>query len=421
MWRGPVATILAAVLCCACGRGAEEPGRVIRVWSHQGQEAENEAMREIVAAFNRAHADRKWRVEIDFFPDYQYTEKVSIAAAARDLPDAMDLDGPTVAQFVEAGLLEPLDRWFPEAEQRDFLDTIIEQGTIDGQLYALGAFDSALVLYYDKKMLARAAVSPPPYAQSWRWEEFLAACRRLKAAGIDPVSMHMNESADEWYTYAFSPLIWSAGGRLIAKDGVQVEGVLNAPVNVRALERWRRVFEENLAALNPVDPNRFGNGKTAMDWSGHWMYRAHRERKGEALGIMPVPRMGETAATGSGTWCWAITTQSRSPDRAAVWIRWVTSVEHGIRPMMRASAAVPARKSTFDVYPRYRKEPYPLFQRLLETSGRPRPRTPFYSALTQHFAAALRDIAHGADVEERLNKAAAHIQRVVDRRRGEGA
>ena len=182
---------------------------MIRVWSHQGQEAENRAMRGIAKAFNAAHAKQGVRVDLSFFPDFQYTEKLSIAAAARDLPDAFDLDGPLVARLVDAGLLAPLDGWFDRATLADFLPTLIQQGTVHGRLYALGAFDSAVVLYYDRALLARAGVTPPPDGEGWTWDEFMAACGKLQAAGIRPLAMHMDESADEWFTYAFSPVIWS--------------------------------------------------------------------------------------------------------------------------------------------------------------------------------------------------------------------
>ena len=83
--------------------------QVLRVWSHQGQEAEHKALLAIVQSFNDAHATEGLRVEVSFFPDFQYTEKLSIAAAADDMPDAFELDGPLVARFVEAGWLAPLD------------------------------------------------------------------------------------------------------------------------------------------------------------------------------------------------------------------------------------------------------------------------------------------------------------------------
>ncbi len=110
---------------------------LIRVWSHQGQEAENRAMRAIADAFNEAHADQQLKVQLTFFPDHQYTEKISIAAAANDLPDALGIDGPTLAQFVDAGLLAPLDPYFDDEELADFLPTIVAQGTINDTLYAV--------------------------------------------------------------------------------------------------------------------------------------------------------------------------------------------------------------------------------------------------------------------------------------------
>lgn len=405
----------AAALALLAGCGGSAPAGAVRVWCHQGQEAENRAMRAIVDGFNEARAGDGVRVEIEFFPDYQYMEKLLAAAAAGDMPDALDIDGPTVAQLVDAGLLMPIDRWIGPEDRGDFLPTIIEQGTIDGRLYALGAFDSALVLYYDRTMLHAAGVGLPDGESGWTWEEFLDACRALRAAGMDPVALHMGETADEWFTYGFSPLIWSAGGELISADG-RVDGVLNSDTNVAVLSAWRRLFEEDLASTSPVDPDPFGSGKTAMDWSGHWMARRHEAAKGEALGVMPLPRFGPHPAAACGSWCWGISSSARDPDAAAAWLRWATDAATGIVPIVRANGAVPARARAFDAVPEFGKEPYSTFRRLLETSGHPRPRTVHYAALSQHVAAALRDIARGADVRATLDKAAASLQAIVDRR-----
>ncbi|HWA85431.1 MAG TPA: sugar ABC transporter substrate-binding protein, partial [Opitutus sp.] len=84
--------------------------------------------------------------------------------------------------------------------------------------------------------------------------------------------------------------------------------------------------------------------------------------------------------------------------------------------IVRANGAVPARRSAFASFPEYRHPPYSVFRDELEHFARPRPRTPYYATLTQRFAAALRDIAHGADVETRLRTAGAEVQAVIDRR-----
>ena len=397
-----------------CSRPQEEG--LIRVWSHQGQEAENVAMREIAAAFNQAHAGEGIRVSIDFFPDYQYTERIAIAAAAGDLPDVFALDGPTVAQFVDAGVLTSIEPYFEPDELADFLDTILNQGTIDGTLYALGAFDSAMVIYYDKDQFAQAGVHPPEFGQAWTWDEFVNACSQLQAAGFLPISLHMDVTADEWYTYAFSPLIWSAGGRLIDTDANQVDGVLNAPDNVAAITRWQTLFEAGYAARSPVNPDPFGSGESAMDWNGHWMARSHLAALGDRLGVMPLPRTGPVAASPSGSWCWAISAYSDRPEKAALWLRWVTDSVTGIQPIVAAGGAIPARYSAFPLFPEYEADPFRLFKAQLTESGRSRPQTPYYGNLTQHFAAALRDIAQGADAQARLDDAAKAVQRIIDRR-----
>lgn len=388
----------------------------LRVWSHQGQEAENHAVREIAEAFNAAHRDRGWTVELSFFPDFQYTEKLAVAAAARDLPDVFDLDGPLVARFADVGLLKPLDEFLSDAERADFLPTILAQGTVDGRLYALGSFDSALVLYYDRELLARAGVTPPVEGQGWSWDEFVKACEKLKTAGIEPVALHMNESADEWFTYAFSPVVWSAGGRLIAQDIARVRGELTSEAAVRGVRAWQELFARGFAATDPVEPDPFGQGRVAMDWSGHWMARGHLATKGDRLGVMPLPSLG-TPAAACGSWCWAISAETKQQEAAVAWLRWVTEAETGVVPLVRANGAVPARRAAFAHFPEYEQMPYALFRAQLETSARPRPRTPFYATLTHQFAAALRDISRGADVESRLRKAEEAVQRVIDRKR----
>lgn len=411
-----VVMFLGVTLGSGCSRTPANDLSVIRVWCHQGQEAENRAMKAIAAAFNAAHAGRGVRVDLTFFPDFQYTEKIAIAAAANDLPDAFDLDGPLVARYVNANLLLPLNAWFSAADREDFLPTILEQGTIDGQLYALGGFESAVVLYYDRDLFQQAGVEPPLPGSAWTWTEFLAACARLKQHGIEPVALHMDESADEWYTYAFSPVIWSGGGELISPDGTTIGGVLASSQNVQSLTAWQQLFSLGYAATDPVDPDPFGNGKVAMDWTGHWMAPSHVQRKGDRLGAMPLPRVGTESVAPCGSWCWGLSRESRHPELAILWLKWVTDLHHGVTPIVRANGAVPARRSAFALFPQYQETPYNVFRQQLEETARPRPRTPFYATVTQRFAAALRDIARGAPVEARLQSAEREIQRVIERR-----
>ena len=185
-----------------------------------------------------------------------------------------------------------------------------------------------------------------------------------------------------------------------------------------ALEQWQRVFTQGYAATDPVNPDPFGSGAVAMDWSGHWMARSHLEKKGDRLGAMPLPRIGDQPAAPCGSWCWGISAQSDNQEAAAEWLQWVTDPQTGVEPIVRANGAVPARRSAFAAFPAYQEYPYKLFREQLERFARPRPHTPFYSTLTQRFAAALRDIARGAHPAARLQQAETEVQKVIERRTG---
>lgn len=415
---------LAAFLLTACDRSApSDSARVVTIWSHQGQPAEHEAMQQIIAAFNAAHADENLRAEIQFFPDRQYADKVSIAALSNNLPDVLDIDGPYVGPWAAEGLLAPLDRYITPEMRADLLPSLIEQGSYDGQVYALGAFESALVVYYDCDLLKRVGIEPPRTMDNvWTWDEFVAALEAVRPHVATPLSLHMDDQSDEWFTYAFAPLIWSGGGQLIDTQNHQVVGVLDSPQNVATLTRWQKLFTTGLAEATSTNPDPFSAGLVAFDWTGHWMLPKFEAATDLNFCVMPLPKMGVEPVAPSGSWCWGLSTQAQ--DKSAAWelISWLINPEQGVTPIVKANGAVPGRRSAFKNFPQYEEMPRVLMRKQLESASRARPRTPVYLTLTSEFARALRDIAGGADVKPALTAAAEKTQRALDRhpsRRGD--
>jgi len=413
------AGVMAAMLVGGpgCRRAQLETGarRVVTVWAHHGQPAERQAMERIIAAFNEAHRTEGLRASIEFFPDRQYADKVSIASATRRLPDVLEIDGPWVGPWAADGLLRPLDPFVTGELRADFLPSILAQGTFDETLYALGAFDSALVVYFNRDLTEKAGLHPPEFvADAWEWQTFVEALRRVRPHAAVPLSLHMDEQGTEWFTYAFSPLIWSNGGALIDTARNQVAGVLDGPNNVEAISRWQALFSEGLAEATTTNPNPFAAGLAAFDWTGHWMLPTF-EAAGIRFGAMPLPRMGRQSAAASGSWCWGLSRECRNPDDAWKVVAWLVDPKHGVEPIVRANGAVPARRSAFAWFPEYEQMPRRLFREQLETAAHPRPRTGVYPSLSVEFARALRDIALGNDVQETLTKAAQSVQRALDR------
>ena len=58
------------------------------------------------------------------------------------------LDGPNVAAYAKNQIIQPLAP-LTEEEKNEYLESIIEQGTYDNELYALGVMESSVGLYYN--------------------------------------------------------------------------------------------------------------------------------------------------------------------------------------------------------------------------------------------------------------------------------
>ena len=58
--------------------------------------------------------------------------------------------------YAENEVTLPLDDFFPEEEWADFFDSSKQQNTYDGNIYAVGATESSVALYYNRDLLDAA-------------------------------------------------------------------------------------------------------------------------------------------------------------------------------------------------------------------------------------------------------------------------
>jgi ABC-type sugar transport system, periplasmic component len=413
---GFLAPVLLAVVLASCRESPAPtpPMRTIRVWFQTSSEAEQRALQSIADSFNVAHQHRGLRVAVEWFSSDTFAPQLAAAFARAAPPDAFSLDGSLVTRYAQAGLITPLDPWFDRNELEDFLPTVREQGTVAGRLYAIASLEAAAALYYDREMLARADVVPPPEGRAWTWSQFIAACERLKQAGVPPVALHLDAS-DNAVFQSFAPVIWSGGGELVGSDGRRVRGIFAAPENIASLAAWQTLFKNDYALAAPSDSDPFAEGIVAMDWNNHLAARTHLRRKGDTLGAMLLPRLGSRSIAPCGSWAWAISKRARDPETAALWVKWVTDLRHGIEPLVRATGGIPARRSAFGLFPEYARPPYRLFRDQLELAGRPRPQTPHFHLIAEGFADVLRDIARGQPVAPRLRSGEQHLADAIAR------
>ncbi|MCX4825761.1 sugar ABC transporter substrate-binding protein [Streptomyces sp. NBC_01142] len=409
----------------ACGGGSTSgveagDGRgSISVWAHQGQDSENKALQNAVAAFNRTQSEVKAGLKL--IPGNDYTKTIT-AAAPSELPDVMEFDGPNMANFVYNEKLAPLNDFVPKGTVANATKAIAQQGTVGDDLYGLAMYDSGLGLYGNKKLLDAAGVDYPKSAgEAWTADEFSAALTKLAAKDPDRKVLDLQEAngmATEWGTYGFSPVLWSAGGRLVGDDG-KASGSLDSDAAVAGLktfQSWKPLVDPN------TDGNAMAERKVALSWVGHWMYPAYDKALGKDLVVMPLPDFGKGPKTGQGSWAWGIGSDTKNGKAAGKFLEFLLN-DDNVTAMTEANGAPPATESALAKSRLYGENgPLQLFAEQLSVPcgvnritptcvATTRPVTAGYPVVTGEFSKALNAIYGGADPKAELSKAARAIDR----------
>jgi multiple sugar transport system substrate-binding protein len=400
-----------------CDGRIEGPTPVyITAWFHTGTPAEARTLGRQVARFNATQG--QVRVKLVEINQERYPGQVRSAAATGNLPDVLDFDGPYLYNYAFSGKLKPLDSCVSPRLRADLLPSILEQGTYAGRLWGVGTFDSGLGLYVRPSVLRRiGARIPSGPADAWTAGEFTAILHRLRRAGYrQPLDMQMNAALPpvnpEWFTYGFSPIVWSAGGDLINRATYRTaQGVLNGAASVRALTLMQHWFRAGLVSPNRND-TAFVRGQAVISWVGHWMYDTYHQAFPHDLKIVPLPRFGPRPSSGLGSWQWGITAGATDGDAAWRFLSYLLRPAQVLQ-MTRADGAIPATRSAIARSPNFAHGgPEHLFVQQLEDGiARARPQTPAYPAITLAFSAAVLKITQGRSVRQSLDTAVRQIGR----------
>jgi multiple sugar transport system substrate-binding protein len=408
---------LLGVAACGAPDGPADDS-VVEVWAHSGQEAERAVLEAQVDRFNSAHAPLS--VELTLIPEGSYDEQVQSAALAGDLPDVLELDGPFVAAYAWRGHLRPLGPLMPDSLLSDLLPSIVEQGRYQGDLWALGTYDSGLGLFARRSALEAAGIPVPSSpAEAWSADDLDTWMTRLAESDEDGavLDLHLNYPG-EWYTYAFAPAIRSAGGALLDVGIPRATGVLDSPASVRAMTHVQRWIVDGRVDPN-VDDAAFVEGRVALSWSGHWDFARYREAWGDDVVALPLPDFGGGTRTGQGSWVWAVTSGASDPEASAAWIRFLLATPE-VEAMASANAAVPARGAVAVASPLYGPDgPLRILLEQLEDGfAVPRPRTPAYPIVTSAFQEAFDAVRSGRNVGDALASAAEIVDQEIEDNRG---
>ncbi|NEM92412.1 ABC transporter substrate-binding protein [Galbitalea soli] len=261
--------------CSSSGAGAasDRPAGVIHVAIY-GDTA-NKVEQQIADTFNKTS---KIKVVLDKIPGANYQQKLQTIISTKSAPDVFfNWGGGSIAQFVNAGLLLPLDGFIAQDPKlkSSFLPSVFNSASMGGHDYGIPMRGTQpVMLFSNKQVLAKYNITPPT-----TWDELLADVTTLKAAGITPIALG---GADQWPTLMWYEYVYDrvAGPQLFDKALAGDKSQWTSDASMTALKDIKQLidagaFGTNFDSVKFTDggsPKLLRTGKAAFELMGSWNY-----------------------------------------------------------------------------------------------------------------------------------------------------
>lgn len=256
-------------------------------------------VRETIEEINRRFSEKYpgTTVEYESAPTDMYRNIIKVKLASGDAPDIFGVfPGTEVVEYSAAGhLMDLSDEPFIER----FMDGSLQvtRGE-DGKVYSLPVDQNVIGAVYNRDIFEKAGVEVPE-----TWNELLAVCEKIKAAGYYPLALG---NADLWVTqllpYALVPGMVYADTPNFDQLVYEGKKKFNSPGWSKVLERYIELDEAGyfqpgvLSTTYDQTIQLMAMGKAAMVVNGNWIIAGIREANPDLdLGMFAFP----SAATSS--------------------------------------------------------------------------------------------------------------------------
>jgi raffinose/stachyose/melibiose transport system substrate-binding protein len=207
-----------------------------------------------------------------------------------------------------------------------------------GKIYGAPMNVSQVGLFYNKALIEKAGIKPADFAD---WDGFLAAVKKVKAAGIVPISAG---GADKWPLNMFwECLAVRIGGRAAFESAYSRKGPgFDGPDFLKTAEDFKQLIDLDpfqkgfLGASAPQAAGYFGDGNAAFHLMGNWAYNTQRTESvskqglGDNLAYTTFPTVkggkGEPDDTISGINGYLVT--KGAPPEAVELLKFFTNLEN---------------------------------------------------------------------------------------------
>ncbi|MGX9353702.1 ABC transporter substrate-binding protein [Thiosulfatihalobacter marinus] len=301
----------------------------------------------MMPAFKEAHPN----IEVKFRATYESyedgTNTVLREAVSGNLPDVTMQGLNRQAPLVDKGIaqsLEPFISAEADFEKDGYHQAMLSLSTFNGEVYGLPFSVSLPVGYYNMDILREGGIEELPQT----WGDVIAACKTMKANGIDnPIFWGWNITGN-WFMQA---LLWSQDKAIVENGNV----TMDSPEALVALEQMQEIFTEcemqNLewkAALASFSAGEIG----MMFWSTSALGAVERSQGDFELVTGPFPGLeGAPMGLPAGGNAAMLTSTSEDPavrEAAWTWLKYITSGE-GAAEVAKTTGYMPPNKAANEI------------------------------------------------------------------------
>jgi multiple sugar transport system substrate-binding protein len=268
-WGGPPAALAAK--------------KEVVFWNTLTQKPRVDAMKQVIAAFEKAHPDITVRMEL--VPWVNAAEKFVTAIAARTTPDVSTMGMGWPIRYWLMGATVPVDEIIDSIGRANLADGAKTMCTYQNQFICIPFYNNPMLLFYRKDVFAELNLKVPE-----TWDEMLTAAKAINAAKA-PEMYGYGIGASEALTNTTALIGWlfSNGAYILGKNG---EVIFNSPEMVQTYEFVLKLIREgSVPGVEALERNEvtemFASGRIAMNvdsaFFGHRYFTAFPGKVGAIL------------------------------------------------------------------------------------------------------------------------------------------
>lgn len=313
----------------AASEAADGPIELRIAW--WGSQSRHDRTIQVIEMFEKLHPEIDIVYEFSGWDDHWV--KMATQAAGNNLPDIMQQDYARIEEYIDRGLLLPLDEYVEDGTFNfaNVSDGELAGGRVDGQLYAINLGTNSQNIVLDVDAFAKAGIELP--SQDWTWEDFeriaLELHEKLGIWGMGPGL----EDEQIWGAVYLGNGEWryNEDGTALGYDDDQAY-VDHLNMILRLQEAGAVPGDDVIVAEyrgQSVEAQPIVTGEAAMAyfWSNQIVavQTAAGADRNFALIHLPRPADGQAANYVKPSQFFSITSHSQHPKEAAMFIDYVTN------------------------------------------------------------------------------------------------